>query len=310
MQRFRNLLLIHESGVRGRKARSRAIDLAVRNQARIKLLEVAEPLPQDGSFQTVDEEIDLQDIVAREMETKLDRVAGTMAGAGLQVKTGVSFGNPYLSILREVQQGEHDLVLVTAEGDGGLKEHLFGSLSRHLLRKCPVPVWVVRPARSRRKFRVLAAVNPAEEHPTARSLDRTVLEMASSLARMYHGHLDVVHAWQPVPRSGRVGRKVVTGWNNDLFLAAEMRLVGLLDDFELDDLSPHRHLPGGPAGLSISEVAEECRSDIIVMGTLNRSGLRGMIMGNTCETVLQHINASVLAVKPEGFESPVTLDSS
>lgn len=309
MQRFKNILLIHEPGARGRKARSRAIDLAVRNLARLKLMEVADSLPMDGTFQTVEQEIDLQELIAREMEAKLNKVADEMTGPGLNVSTKVALGNPFLSIMREVQENNHDLVLLTAEGDGGLKDHLFGSLSRHLLRKCPVPIWVVRPSRARKKFRVLAAVNPAEEHPTSRSLDRTVIEMASSLARMYNGQLDVVHVWQPAPRSGRVSRKVVSGWNNDLFLAAEKRLVELLDNFELDDLSPRLHLPSGPTGLRISEVADDCRSDIIVMGTLSRVGLRGLLMGNACETVLQHIDASVLAVKPEDFESPVSFDS-
>ncbi|MFN2169102.1 MAG: universal stress protein, partial [Anaerolineae bacterium] len=84
--------------------------------------------------------------------------------------------------------------------------------------------------------------------------------------------------------------------------------VSFLEEFDLEDLSPRLHLPGGPTGLSISEVADEHRSDIIVMGTLSRTGLKGLLMGNTCETVLQHIDASVLAVKPEGFISPVTFE--
>jgi universal stress protein E len=44
------------------------------------------------------------------------------------------------------------------------------------------------------------------------------------------------------------------------------------------------------------------------MGTLARSGLDGYFIGNTAETVLQHVACSVLTVKPDGFVSPVTLD--
>ena len=167
-------------------------------------------------------------------------------------------------------------------------------------------MWVVRPARARKRYRVLAAVNPAETHRSAKNLDRTVLEMASSLARLYSGELDVAHVWQPAPKSGRVHRNVVAEWNNELFLAAEKRLTTLLDSFDFSDLSLRMHLPSGPTGLRLSEVADEVHSDVVVMGTLSRTGLRGLIMGNTCETVLQHIDASILAVKPEGFKSPVT----
>jgi nucleotide-binding universal stress UspA family protein len=306
MQRFKNILLVHEPGARGRKARSRAIDLALRNSAQVKLVEVAEPLPSaDSTYKTSEGEISLQDLVTREHEAALENVAHSMREAGVWVSVKVLTGTPFLAILKEVHEAQHDLVMLTTEGDGGLKDHLFGSTSRHLLRKCSVPVWVVRPARKRKKFRVLAAVNPAEKHRSAENLNRTILEMASSLTRMYDGALDIVHVWQPAPKSGRVSRKVIASWNSDLFLAAEQRLTDLLDGFDFSDLSPRIHLPSGPTGLRISEVAEQRRSDIIVMGTLSRSGLRGLFMGNTCETVLQHIDASVLAVKPAGFKSPV-----
>jgi nucleotide-binding universal stress UspA family protein len=44
------------------------------------------------------------------------------------------------------------------------------------------------------------------------------------------------------------------------------------------------------------------------MGTVARIGIPGFIMGNTAETILNHIDCSVLAVKPPGFATPVTLE--
>ena len=41
------------------------------------------------------------------------------------------------------------------------------------------------------------------------------------------------------------------------------------------------------------------------MGTLGRNGIPGLFIGNTAEDVLQATRASVLAVKPEDFASPV-----
>jgi nucleotide-binding universal stress UspA family protein len=42
------------------------------------------------------------------------------------------------------------------------------------------------------------------------------------------------------------------------------------------------------------------------MGTVSRTGIRGLIIGNTAETILRSVRCSVLAVKPEGFVTPVT----
>jgi nucleotide-binding universal stress UspA family protein len=41
------------------------------------------------------------------------------------------------------------------------------------------------------------------------------------------------------------------------------------------------------------------------MGTVGRSGIPGLFIGNTAEEVLQNARASILAVKPPSFVSPV-----
>jgi universal stress protein E len=66
----------------------------------------------------------------------------------------------------------------------------------------------------------------------------------------------------------------------------------------------------GEPGSVIAEFAEAKKIDLIVMGTVGRTGLAGFIMGNTAETILRAVRCSVIAVKPEGFESPVTLNGS
>jgi len=42
------------------------------------------------------------------------------------------------------------------------------------------------------------------------------------------------------------------------------------------------------------------------LGTLGRNGLPGMIIGNTSESILEKINCSVLALKPDDFVSPIS----
>jgi nucleotide-binding universal stress UspA family protein len=51
------------------------------------------------------------------------------------------------------------------------------------------------------------------------------------------------------------------------------------------------------------------QADIVVMGTVARTGISGLIIGNTAETILNQLTCSVLAVKPSGFKTPVTVDS-
>ena len=57
----------------------------------------------------------------------------------------------------------------------------------------------------------------------------------------------------------------------------------------------------------IPEMVAKKGVDLIVMGTVCRTGLAGFFVGNTAEDILQQVDCSVLALKPEGFVSPVEL---
>ena len=76
----------------------------------------------------------------------------------------------------------------------------------------------------------------------------------------------------------------------------------------LDYLKPLTHLLKGSARQEVPAPAKRLQVDCIVMGTVARTGIRGFFMGNTAETILEQIDCSVLAIKPQEFVTPVTLD--
>jgi len=39
---------------------------------------------------------------------------------------------------------------------------------------------------------------------------------------------------------------------------------------------------------------------------VGRNGIEGLLLGNTADKLLNHCDCSVLAVKPDGFVSPIT----
>ncbi|CSI61259.1 universal stress protein family 1 [Vibrio cholerae] len=62
------------------------------------------------------------------------------------------------------------------------------------------------------------------------------------------------------------------------------------------------HLHGKPDELIPEWVTQE-NIDILVMGTLARTGIAGFVIGNTAENIVQSIECSLVALKPEGFVS-------
>jgi nucleotide-binding universal stress UspA family protein len=68
---------------------------------------------------------------------------------------------------------------------------------------------------------------------------------------------------------------------------------------------PHIDVIHGEAVDVIPRHAEELDAEFLLIGTGSRTGVGGLVMGNTVEEILKRVECSVIAVKPEGFESPV-----
>jgi len=174
----------------------------------------------------------------------------------------------------------------------------------------PCPVWIDRPDAAWPYRAVLAAVDPLSDQGLGTA--RLVMDLASSLAERESAHLHVVHAWRLQGESLlRSGRARVSATELDLLLERKRErhtesLDALLAPYGLNTTDARFHLVKGEPVPSIRAVSDEIRADLVVMGTLGRVGIPGLLIGNTAEEVLQTTRASVLAVKPEGFASPVS----
>jgi nucleotide-binding universal stress UspA family protein len=103
-----------------------------------------------------------------------------------------------------------------------------------------------------------------------------------------------------------VGREQASHRNQLYKLAEELR--GWIGKDAYDSLLPNFHLPKGPAKKEVAPLAAELRADLVVMGTVARTGIPGVIIGNTAEAILDQLSCSVLTIKPPGFITPVKLD--
>ena len=233
--------------------------------------------------------------------------------SGPHVNSKILYGTPFLQIIREVLRHGHDLVMTTAQGRSNLKDRVFGSTTMHLMRKCPCPVWVVKACQPDWHKRILAAVDPSPEDEERHALNIKIMDLATSLARMEQRELVVLHAWTfPMEhslRSGRVGPSdKVDRWVSEAHAQHRRQLIDLLQPYALEISKHEVYLLKGEAGRLVPEVAAAREVELIVMGTVSRSGVSGLLIGNTAEKILGQVDCAVLAVKPDGFMTPVRLD--
>jgi nucleotide-binding universal stress UspA family protein len=255
----------------------------------------------------LDRAAELADRVAGEARRDADAVAASLRDGGVAAASAMVTGTRFLEVIRRVLRDRHDLVVMTADGEG-LEDRLLGSTARRLMRKCPCPVWAIKPDAGAPYPRIVAAVDPDPSDETELALSRRVLTLAASLARIEASELHVVHAWslygETLLRRHEKSSEVDAVASRARAIHEE-QLHELLAGFALDDLEHQVHLLKGDPGPTIAEATTALAADLVVMGTVGRTGLAGFFIGNTAEVVLDRVDCSVLAVKPDGFVTPV-----
>ncbi len=208
-------------------------------------------------------------------------------------------------------RGDHDLVLRVAKGKDSRHHGFFGSTGSKLLRKCPCAVWLVATSTTPKFRHVLGCVDTSTGEQLDAELNDKVYELASSISQYHGGRFSIIHAWsiwnEQMLKSRMKPDEFVEMENNN-----HEQVQKLLDSFvgkhpdhvRADNIS----LVKGEAPVMIPEFARRNGVDLVVMGTVARSGLSGMIMGNTAEQILNGLECSVLALKPSNFVCPIQME--
>ena len=235
-------------------------------------------------------------------QARIESSAAVARRLGIVPTTVLLTGSPIKALVREVVRGGHDLLAVGAASSGTVQ--CIGASATRLLREAPCPVLLVHPSRRRRPPRVLVAVDtgPWVSKGTG-ALTAKLIKTAVWFAEKHEGELHVLHAWVPYGE-----RLILRGGLTD----SEARgfLVGQREEVREElhrTLAPfgahigaaRLHLVEGDPRVAIADFATSRGIDLLVMGTVARSGVAGRIIGNTAEAVLSQLPCSMLVVKPD-----------
>jgi len=320
MKRFKNILYVAELSVNQDAATARAVSLAENNQAR---LTIADVVPEQTATMVTSQgspnKTDLMKAVLAKRRAELDALIVSYRSR-LQPTIEVLTGTKFLEVIRAVLRQDYDLVIKPSENPDWI-DRLFGSEDMHLLRKCPCPVWLMKPDEKVNYECIVAAVDfdPYGLNTDDTLLNEAILGLSSSLALSDFASLHLVHAWE-APEAGFAGL-----WSDNPDIT-EMKMIEGVRTHHTSQmgnltrklreqigaetysyLSPRVHLPMGSASTAIPTLVKQLQADLVVMGTVARTGIPGFIIGNTAESILDQLTCSVLALKPPGFVSPVTL---
>lgn len=174
-----------------------------------------------------------------------------------------------------------------------------GSTARKVVRKAEQPVWVIRHTSQAPIKKIAVAIDLGP-------ISQQLVDAGAVVANALNAEKQIVHgldyrgafAYVRMPDAERLKdeykRKV-----RDNARTALQALCGehadewkiLLTEHDVVDVLP--------------EMEKQGDADLVVMGSVSRSGVAGLIIGNSAEKLLDKLNSSLLVLKPEGWSTPV-----
>lgn len=198
-----------------------------------------------------------------------------------------------LALKRICRDRSVDLVVKT----GHRSEKLFYTpLDWHLIRDLHCPVLISSEKKWRSKSVILATLDVEKDEATQNKLNEDVLKWASLWAKQTGNSLktcytvpvarvledmDIVTADSAIVRKGPEAKK---------------KVQALLDAADLSD--SEIHVSAGNPEKEISSFANKSKADLVVLGSVGRKGVPGLLLGNTAEKVLRHLYTDVLILRP------------
>jgi len=310
MTYFNNILVVLNDPMDAAQnpALARGAALAKKYRARLTLMDVIHiPDYAIHQYRGIIEPKELTDTLLKKRQQELQRAAATI-DKSIEVSLKIANGRDFIEIIRQMVFAGHDLLIKVANSHC----RRFDSSDFHIMRKCPKPVWLLRSTDYVECRKILAAIDLAlEETAEGRALNTSIMNLATSLAQWQNCQLDVLSCWSlygenSLRHSGflRVSDEAFTRLIQEEQEHNQSCLDALVGRYAANQAINAHLIKGDPVDC-IPAFTDANAIDTVIMGTVGRTGVPGLLIGNTSETVLQAIKSSVITLKPAGFESPV-----
>ncbi|TMO23459.1 universal stress protein UspE [Pseudoalteromonas sp. S4741] len=305
METIKRIIAVIDPTKDDQNALARSIDLAKKSGASITaFMTVYDFSYEMTTMLSGDEREAMRKAVLKDRELWLKDLVSPYQN--ININTQVIWHNrPYEAIINTVINDKYDLVIKGTHQHGALKAVIFTPTDWHLVRKCPTPVLFVKDMAWPAHGNILAAVNAVSENDQHLSLNKRIIKDAQFLCELANAKLNLVNAYPSTPVNIAIEiPEFNPGLYNESVKKHHIESTNeLANEFNLtpDQCFIEEGLPEDV----IPDVAKRLNSELVVIGTVGRTGLSAALVGNTAEHVIDSLDCDVLALKPDGYVSPL-----
>jgi universal stress protein E len=312
METYQNILAIIDPTTDEQKALKRAIELAASiKESGLEKVKVSAFLTIfDFSYEMTtilssDERDVMRQSVIKDKESWLNGIIDELK-TSINIECQVVWHNrPFEAIIEQVIEHNYDIVIKGTHQHDKLKSVVFTPTDWHILRKCPCPVLLVKEHEWPENGNIIAALNVGSDEEEHHSLNVKITEEAKQLASLIQGNVHLVNSFPgtPVNIAIEIPEFNSAEYNNTMLKHHQQAMISHAEQFNINVVNTH--VEEGLPETVIEQVAEQVDAELVILGTVGRTGISAALIGNTAEHVIDQLNCDVLALKPDGYVSPL-----
>jgi universal stress protein E len=301
MATYQDVLVVLDPSTEHQKALARAIELAEHTACKLTaFLSIYDFSYEMTTMLSGEERESMRQAVITDREIWIQELLHQARQKGIACSVKVVWHNrPFEAIVQTVTEHGYDLVIKGTHDHDVLKSMIFTPTDWHILRKCPCPVLLVKEHAWPEQGNILAAVNAGSEKAHHRALNQIIIRQAKAMAAMLNAKVHLVNAYPgtPIHVAIEIPEFNPVEYNDSMrhhHVEAANALAG-----QFDITSDAVHVQEGMPEDVIPRIARELDAEMVLIGTIGRTGLSAAIIGNTAEHVIDRLDCDVLALKAE-----------
>lgn len=199
--------------------------------------------------------------------------------------------------IESMRNNDFDLVIKSTHKHGIL-DRIFSHTDWNLMRHCPAPVLMVKSAAPWRHSRILASIDATSADRGHQLINDNILSFAEHLADHFSTDLHIANAYPLVALAFSMVPEVTAPDNIQEFVTEQHQEATQQWADKFNVHKDHIHIAEGDTDEVISDIAHRIEADLVVVGTVGREGLSGVLIGNTAEALVDKVHCDVLVIKP------------
>lgn len=299
MLKLQQLLVLVDPSVDNQPALKRAKELATKSGAAVHCLSfVYNHASEEGAFSEIDFREHFKSLLIEERTLWLEDQVATLGL--IQAKLSVSWcEHAYEAAIRVMAEDDYDLVIRSAASHHSLLDRILPHEDWNLLRHAPGPVLLVKKHQQQHNHSILCAIDATSKDPGHGAINDNILAYGEQFADILSSQLHLMNAY-PIS-SIAFSMLPSASTPNDLNTYLQKHHLTACERYarRYNIEEEHLHLTEGEPGDAIVDLGRNLDVDLIILGTVARSGMKAILLGNTAEQVVEQTDADVLAVKPE-----------